>query len=495
MSDVGKRIVKGASYIFIFSIMAAISGYILRFLLARNLSVKDFGLFYSVFAFVGFFSIFKDLGLGGALIKFVSEYKVKKEFAKIKTSFFYVLMIQLFSVALFTIVIFFINDFLALHYFGDPRAKVVLWFVLGWLIVSVFQDTIFFMLYALQNFFMYSLRNFMKNTVPLVLIVFFLLTKFDYKSPAISFFLGALITTLIMWPILLRNFKFSKYKFVKSFSLAKKLFSFGIPILLASVGGLIIARMDTIMLTFFRSLEEVGVYNIILPTATLLFIFGHASGSVLFPISSELWTLKKKKELRDYNYLIHKYSLIFSLPFLLVLFSFSKLFLRFFFGQEYVAGSIALQILLFGAFFYTLAVINNSILAGIGRPKDITKMFLIASILNLVLNFVLIPILGIVGAAIATSFSYFTIFLFGTIKMSKIITLKFPIKMWLKTLFAGLIFVLIIFLLRKVLELNPWLELIVFSSISIIVYLILIILLRIATIKEFSNLIRKILKR
>jgi O-antigen/teichoic acid export membrane protein len=139
MVDTGKKIIKGASYFLIFSVLAAISGYLLRFVLARQLTIEDFGLFYAVFAFVSFFSLFKDLGLGGALIKFVSEFRVNKEYDKIKSSFVYVLGTQICSVIIFFLIILLLKNHLVESYFHDPRSATILFLVIAWLFVSVFQ--------------------------------------------------------------------------------------------------------------------------------------------------------------------------------------------------------------------------------------------------------------------------------------------------------------------------------------------------------------------
>ena len=74
-----KRAAKGGVSIFTFSIVGLLLGFILRTFLARNLSVTEFGLLYSVLAFMGLFSLFRDMGLNPALIKYIPEYIVKKD--------------------------------------------------------------------------------------------------------------------------------------------------------------------------------------------------------------------------------------------------------------------------------------------------------------------------------------------------------------------------------------------------------------------------------
>ena len=84
MTNYTKFAVKGATTVLIISVLAAFSGYLVRLVLARSLSVEDYGLFYAVFAFLGLFGMFKTLGLDKALIKFIPEFMHKENNSFIK---------------------------------------------------------------------------------------------------------------------------------------------------------------------------------------------------------------------------------------------------------------------------------------------------------------------------------------------------------------------------------------------------------------------------
>ena len=95
MSNYTKFAVKGATTVLVISLLAAFIGYLVRFVLARNLTVEEFGLFYAVFAFLGLLGLFKSFGFDKALIKFIPEFKHKKRNDLIKSSIIYVSFIQL----------------------------------------------------------------------------------------------------------------------------------------------------------------------------------------------------------------------------------------------------------------------------------------------------------------------------------------------------------------------------------------------------------------
>ena len=270
-------------------------------------------------------------------------------------------------------------------------------------------------------------------------------------------------------------------------SISKKLFLFGIPVLVTSVGSKIISDIDTLILTYFRPLSEVGIYNVVLPSAMILIVLASSLSKVIFPMTSELWAKKDKKRLSEGLRLMYKYSFVLIIPVIFTIFIFSKFFVTVFFGKEYAPGATSLQILLFGVLFFIVASINHNIISGIGQPKTVTKIILFAALTNAAVNFVLIPWLGINGAAIATTFSYLLALVLSTKMATKYIKIKFPLKEWLKSIISAVLFVFAIYLIKELLSLNPWWEIIISVTIAGIIYLTSIYFLKIIDIKEIIH--------
>src|SRR3989344_3453665 len=95
MATYTKIAVKGAFIVLAISLIAGLGGYFVRLVLARGLSIEDFGLFNSVFSFLGLIGFFKSLGFDKALIKFIPEFRHEKRNDLIKSSVIYVTMILL----------------------------------------------------------------------------------------------------------------------------------------------------------------------------------------------------------------------------------------------------------------------------------------------------------------------------------------------------------------------------------------------------------------
>ena len=126
MTNYTKKAVRGAGFVFGVSMLSAFLAYLIRLLLARNLTQTEYGLFYAVYSLLIFSLVFNNLGTSQALVKFIPEFKVKKRLNSIKNSIIYVAIIQLIISVLIAFILILFSDFLALNYFRNPQASIII---------------------------------------------------------------------------------------------------------------------------------------------------------------------------------------------------------------------------------------------------------------------------------------------------------------------------------------------------------------------------------
>lgn len=490
-----KRALRGSLFVFITSLITAFIGYFTRIVLARGLTVEDYGLFFAVFSFVSFLLFFRDLGLGSALVKHLAEFKAKKQFNEIKTGIFAVLISLFVLSAIFGIVLYLLAPLLSQNYFKDERAAVIIYFFIAYILFSalfMFLGNIF---QGFQKIKTFSLMEPIRCAI--VLLVIFLFLKWDYGiiAPVIAYTISWLTVFLVFLPFAWHAFSFLKYKIQNMRQITKQLYVFGMAVALAQIGAKVIARIDTLMLTYFTSLTDVGIYNVVQPTALLFLFFSGSITPALYPLVSELWAKKDKKRLTEGIRLLHKYSFIITMPALLSVLVFSSLFLKITFGEEYVVGSFALQILLVGIIFLLVATVNNTVLSAIGKPSAVTKSFIIIAVINGALNLILIPLWGMNGASISTSISYLLLLIISTKYIAKYVQLKIPVTAWIKTLFIGVIFTLIAFALKGILKMNVWAELTITIMAAGLTYAILAYWMKLIDMAELKTYLKKAIQQ
>jgi len=493
MTNYTRKALWGTITIFVMTILAAGLGYLFRLLLARNLTKIEYGLFYSVFALIGLLSLFRNLGLGEALVKFIPEFLVKKKKELLKGSIITVLLLQLLSSTIIVIIFIFLSGFLSRNYFHNPLSVLVLNILLIGFLISVFEYLYGSIFAGFQKMKYISLIDFTRTSI--VLSITFVLFFFNKSifMPSIAYLMAYLIVPFIYFPFLKKIFPgFIKTKSKFSRKLTKKLISFSLPVAIGAFGWLVLTYTDTLTLTYFKGLEHVALYNVALPIAGLLWYFSRSIITVFFPMSSELW-IKNKRYLQKGVIFLQKYSFALIIPFALIMFSFPDIIIRILFGEGYVAASSALKILALGTIIYTVAAINSSVLNAVNKPRLNTKIILFGAVLNIFLNFILIPKYSIVGAATATSASYLFILLLTTYKLKHIVSSEFPWINWMKSLFGGVVFILVIWFLKKILILNVWVELAICIIAASVIYMALLYFSRVISLKEIKNILKHIL--
>lgn len=485
-----KYLARGSITVFLFTVLANLFNYLIRLVLSRELSVADYGLFYAIIAFISFFISFRDLGLSAAIVKFIPEFNAKKEYGKIKSLLKYAFKMQLIFVISSIILISLFSNQISSLIFNQQISNLIILasFILFADLFMVFEMKFF---QGSQKPSLFSSILLVKNIIILIILLF--LQPLTLEKCFFSFISSHFITFLIFSP----KFKKLYEKLSEPVSITKKfkkqIWDFSLPVFFGMIAYLFLGYIDTIMLTIFRSLEEVGLYQVALPTASLLFIFMISIRSVLIPTVSELWSLKETEKISKIMERATKLSFITILPGFFILFSFPKTILSILFGPEYVSAYIALKILSFTSIFFLLRGLMSTILISRGKTWLNTKAGIYMTVFNIISNLILIPIYGIIGAAVTTVFSFFIGFLITYKYSKKYLDFNFPKETLAKSLMCSALILIFIDKIKLIINLQPLTEFFVIGITSVIFYFVLLLMTK--TIDKYDiNLMKSVLK-
>jgi O-antigen/teichoic acid export membrane protein len=177
-----------------------------------------------------------------------------------------------------------------------------------------------------------------------------------------------------------------------------------LPLFLASSTRLILDWTDTLMLGMFRTEDEVGIYNTALKIAMLTGLPLLAINSIAAPKFSALYHKGEFTEFKRYVQLATQLNFFATIP-ILILLTVLPNFVLGLFGEEFITGRNTLWVLLLGQLVNTFSGSVGYILQMTNRQKIFQRFILGAAVINVILNYWLIPIMGISGAAIATAIS------------------------------------------------------------------------------------------
>src|SRR3989344_7550860 len=176
MSNHVGKIIRGTGFIFAATFIAALFSYATRVVVARKLGPEQYGLFASVYTFILFFLFFRDLGLGTALVNYVTKARIEENYNKIKTAIVSVFGLQLLSSSLIGILIIIFSRYLSVHYFKVPESRIILLI----LVIYTMTSILYTFPKALFNGFQYNIPYALMEPAKGLFILLLTLLLFHY---------------------------------------------------------------------------------------------------------------------------------------------------------------------------------------------------------------------------------------------------------------------------------------------------------------------------
>ena len=222
-------------------------------------------------------------------------------------------------------------------------------------------------------------------------------------------FVASLFNMIFSGIILTRKFKI-KIKFYFSKELAKKILLIALPFALAAIFAKVYAYIDTFLLKMFLGDEEVGFYSIAYKITFALQFIPLAFVASLYPAFAnyfkEDYENLKRVFIKSFNYLA-----FIAIPVAFGVIALADIIVAKLYTSEFSFSVLPLQVLIASIPFLFVNFSLSSFLNATNRQKINTRNLGIIMVFNIVANIILIPEIGIWGAALASSLS--TLFLFG----------------------------------------------------------------------------------
>lgn len=359
------------------------TGSIVFIILAKLMSVEDFGILSFGFSLAAILVICADFGF---------SLMIMKDYPRIDSSPKIYLSNSLMVKGFFSLMVF-IGSFIYLVCFFDGK-----WVLVGGL----------FMLFAITSSFVLYLQSLMKvqnkfdrytETIIIYavcissIIILYWLLDMSIEYLALSIFFCRILQLIWAFFICKDYFSLSNLSFNFQKHLIKNSWSFG----LHTVLGIFYFMIDTQIISIFLDAKAVALYQAVFRIILVLLIISEMLSNVLLPYLSFKYFHKK-----DVDLLISKLFLfLFIIGCSLFLFftSFSELIIQFLYSEEYLLALPLVIPLSFVLIIRTACSLLGNILTISNKQIYRVKTVLISLIVSLILNLTFIPIYGIIAAA------------------------------------------------------------------------------------------------
>lgn len=501
-------------FVFIGIMISKIFSYIYKIIIARYLGADIYGVYSLSLVIVLLLASISGFGISEGILRYISLYRGKNEQEKIKYIFKFSSKFLLISTIIASFVLFFLSEFIAINIFKNALLinflKVFSFIIPIWILSGYFMNVMIAFEKVKQQTF---IEKIIQSSAKLFFLLFLLLLGLRINAVILSFFIGVFIffiSTFLYCKYKL-PFLFSDYKVENSdkIKIRKNIISYSIPIMFFGLVFYIFYWTDSLVLGFFKTTTEVGIYNAAVPLALLLSFAPELFITLLFPIITKAYAKRKMTIINNLSKQIGKWIFIINLPSFILMILFPDLIIDIFFGKEYLSAANALRFLLIGNFFASILIISNKLLLMAGKTKTLLADLFIASLLNLLLNIVLVSkekifginnLNGLNGVSIATAVSiilFYTLLMFHARKSTKIVPFE---KDFFKIIFIAVIPTIILLIIKSTITINK-LYLILLSIFFFSFYILLLFLMKgldkedlsiINTVKEkFTNKINK----
>lgn len=406
-------------------------GYITTMICSRLLGADLMGVYFLFLAYYGIFNTIGEGGFGSAAVKRISEGKDQNEYF----SAFIVLhgiLIIISTLILLT----------ASPYLLDVDQYNLAPWIIAALIAAFLGGTITYGVFAQGHIGVKNIASGVSECIRLLIQVLAVLAGFSLYGLFGGYIAGILITGLLCLKYLsLRPARF-RWHHIRS------LFSYGSWSFLVKAGSLVFAYANTILIGIFMNNSEVGIYRVAAQLAGFSVLLCLAICAILPPKISSLSTQNQVETVAKIVTRSITFSLILSIPITLAGFFLAEPLLNFLYGPEFDEGTLVCMILLIMQLIAVFVYILGVTLSGINHPRLAFRATAFSISLNVVLAVILIPVIGISGAAIATLISYIVDLALIYFYLSRYIPIRFEVRPIAHITVAALIMTLFIVMYR-----------------------------------------------
>ena len=259
--------------------------------------------------------------------------------------------------------------------------------------------------------------------------------------------LGELLALFFWWIFMVRECGgFTSTNF--SYPILKEMIDYGLPLVIAGFATTILSMGDRYVIGYFMTVSDVAMYSVpynLCNYLTGILVTGFEFAFI--PLIVNEWEMSEKEKTHQKIQTIVRLYCMVALPIIFGVCALGEQFIIIMASDKYSETAYILPYVITGVMLQGLFAPFMIGLFLYKKTKALVKLTWYAATLNVLMNLILVPTMGLLGAAISTLFSYVLLFFLGTIASSKYLKVKVP---WYKIFLYGGCSLLMYFSLRGI---------------------------------------------
>jgi O-antigen/teichoic acid export membrane protein len=399
-------IAKGAGISFFGSIIGVVLKYAFTTIAARGLGAYTYGLFTLALTTVNLLSLIALLGLNWGVLRYVAMYRgVSDKSREWGTVFLATAMVGCSSISLAALLFFLANPIAAL-FAGNDGELARLLRALALSIPLLAFLTLFGAITDAHKKMQYRAvaTNICQPLSAFIMFALLLFLGWRLWGGAVAYLLSTILSVGVAFYFVRAYFVgTSLAQFAPRYEV-RSLVLFSFPLFLWNVLQRLINQLEVYLLGILQAAEAVGIFSVAAYTAALSTVALRSLDAIFAPMVSDFHNQGQKAELEGLLKVVTRWSILFSVPALLIAWLFAEPILAIF-GRDFADGAVVLVILSVGQFVNGATGPVGTTLSMSGYPGFNLLNSVIMLIVNLGLDLWLIPRFGLVGTALGSSLS------------------------------------------------------------------------------------------
>ncbi|MFB6199735.1 MAG: flippase [Candidatus Nanohaloarchaea archaeon] len=373
--------------------------YLIKVVLARFLGPESYGVFVQGLALVQAAAIISLFGLHMSLPRFLSYYRGREKENLIGETAGTAVSIVIPSAVIVSSILYLSSGRISSAIFSEPAlVRPLQLFALSVVPISLFYLAVGFIRGRQNARYKVYLDDLLFPGLELVFILVFFGLGYGVEGAVYAYLIASLVVMAASYWFYR---ELSDSDLAVSIGTAKKLLLFSWPLFILTVLTMASKWIDVLMMGWLKESVQVGVYEVAFAVAGSLGLFLSSLSYMFLPVISELYGEEEVGEILGLYRTSTRWILMPVLPLVAGMLIFPSEILHVLFGESYVAGALALAILSLGYLFHVAVGPAGNILLASGKTRLLTLGMLSLTAVDVVLNLLLIPRYGMVGAAVA----------------------------------------------------------------------------------------------
>jgi len=412
-------------------------GFLATMFYAHWVGAEVLGLYFLFLSYFAILGLFSDLGVGYAATQRICSGVDQNEYFTVNLT-----LRLIFYAIICSVIILFRN------YFADLNNSGLLFVLLAVLGISTFTSSISVAIGASNRLGLAASVSFLNNITRICVQVIAVFLGYQVYGLIGGLVAGLLVEILIQLRFIDYHLKKFQWTHVKS------IFSFSTWAVLTSTGTVFFDNIPLILIAYFLPVSEVGIFGVCWTFSFFALFISTALVNTLY-VKVSRWNAQKYQSAIALSLSrATTYSLIFALPILTGGILLGHNLLYYLYGASFATGATALIIIIAMRVIQSILNLYTNFLMATDHAKQAVVGILTGVSANIVLSLILIPQIGIAGAAIGALVNVIISSIIARTYLARIIPIPLERKS-ITHIFLATIIMTISLIVIGLLPLNP----------------------------------------